>query len=64
MGYQAPAIDFVQYPTTQALNNAQGDLTKYIFPIYKVVDGEIAVDYRPMPNAGCWEVAESQNGGN
>ena len=43
-------------------------MTKYIFPIYKLVNGEVAVDYRPMPNAGCWEVAESysqsSNGGN
>lgn len=66
MGYQAPTIEFVAFSTTQQLNAAQGDMTKYIFPIYKLVNGEVAVDYRPMPNAGCWEVAESQptNGGN
>ena len=58
------AVSFAAYSTTSALNAAQGDLTKYIFPLYKVVDYEISVDYRPMPNAGSWEIAESvSNGG-
>ena len=53
------AIEFQAYSDLSALNAAQGDLTKYIFPLYKVNDGEVVVDYRPMPNAGCWEIAES-----
>jgi hypothetical protein len=58
-------VSFAVYSDMAALNSAQGDHSKYIFPIYKLVDGKIAVDYRPMPNAGCWEIAESvsSNGG-
>lgn len=52
-------IEFEKYNDLSALNAAQGDLTKYIFPLYKINDGEVVVDYRPMPNAGCWEIAES-----
>lgn len=58
------AISFAAYASTSALQTAQSDLTKYIFPLYKVVDYSVALDYRPMPNAGCWEIAESvSNGG-
>lgn len=54
-------IGFEKYATTQSINYEQGDLTKYIFPLYKVSDGEVLVDYRPMPNAGCWEMSENYN---
>lgn len=55
---------FRAYASTAALNQAQGDMSKYIFPLYKVVDYAITMDYRPMPNAGSWEIAESvSNGG-
>ena len=58
------AVTFAAYASTSALNTAQSDMTKYIFPLYKVVDYAVALDYRPMPNAGCWEIAESvSNGG-
>lgn len=53
------SVSFVAYASTSAINTAQGDLTKYIFPLYKTVDWVVTVDYRPMPNAGCWEIAES-----
>ena len=43
------------YQSTSALNAAQLDVTKYIFPIYKVTDYAVVLDYRPMPNAGVWE---------
>ncbi len=57
-------VTFKGYATTAALNTAQADMTKYIFPLYKLVDYAVDVDYRPMPNAGCWEIAESvSNGG-
>ena len=56
-------VSFVAYQTTGAINTAQGDLTKYIFPLYKTVDYIVAVDYRPMPNAGVWEIAESVGSG-
>ena len=57
-------VAFAAYASTSALQTAQSDLTKYIFPLYKVVDYSVALDYRPMPNAGCWEIAESvSNGG-
>lgn len=46
---------FVAYSSTAALNTAQLDVTKYIFPIYKVTDYAVVLDYRPMPNAGVWE---------
>lgn len=52
-------ISFEKYADLSALNSAQGDLSKYIFPLYKITDGEVVVDYRPLPNAGCWEIAES-----
>lgn len=57
-------VGFAKYASTSDLNYAQGDLTKYIFPLYKVSGGQVLVDYRPMPNAGCWEVSEyaSQGG--
>ena len=58
------AVTFAAYASTSALNTAQSDMTKYIFPLYKVVDYKVELDYRPMPNAGCWEIAESvSNGG-
>lgn len=58
------AVTFAAYASTAALNTAQSDMTKYIFPLYKVVDYKVELDYRPMPNAGCWEIAESvSNGG-
>lgn len=58
------AATFKAYASPAALNTAQSDMTKYIFPLYKVVDYAVALDYRPMPNAGCWEIAESvSNGG-
>ena len=37
------------------LNAAQDDMRYYIFPIYKISNGAKAVDYRPLPQAGCWE---------
>ena len=58
------AVTFAAYASTSALNTAQSDMAKYIFPLYKVVDYAVVLDYRPMPNAGCWEIAESvSNGG-
>lgn len=57
-------VMFAAYASAAALNTAQSDMTKYIFPLYKVVDYKVELDYRPMPNAGCWEIAESvSNGG-
>lgn len=46
---------FVAFDSVAALNSAQLDVTKYIFPIYKVTDYTVVLDYRPMPNAGVWE---------
>ena len=46
---------FVAFQSTVALNTAQLDVTKYIFPIYKVTDYAVVLDYRPLPNAGVWE---------
>lgn len=58
------SVSFAAYASPAALNMAQSDMTRYIFPLYKVVDYDVEVDYRPMPNAGCWEIAESvSNGG-
>lgn len=58
------SVTFAAYSSTSALNTAQSDMSKYIFPLYKVVDYNVEIDYRPMPNAGCWEIAESvSNGG-
>ena len=58
-------VSFKGYATPAALNTAQSDMTKYIFPLYKLLDYNVVLDYRPMPNAGCWEIAESvSNGGN
>lgn len=51
-------VSFSAYASTSALNTAQSDMSKYIFPLYKVVDYKVEIDYRPMPNAGCWEIAE------
>ena len=57
-------VSFAAYASTSALNQAQSDLSKYIFPLYRVVDYSVDLDYRPMPNAGCWEIAEGvSNGG-
>lgn len=55
-------IDFIAYDSLSALNAAQGDHSKYIFPLYKVNDLKVQVDYRPLPNAGCWELAEGAEG--
>ena len=58
------SVTFNAYASTTDLNSAQSDMSKHIFPLYKVVDYAVKVDYRPMPNAGCWEIAESvSNGG-
>ncbi len=58
------SVTFYAYASTSALNSAQSDMSKYIFPLYKVIDYAVKIDYRPMPNAGCWEIAESvSNGG-
>ena len=57
------AVSFAAYATTAALNLAQSDLSTYIFPLYKVVDYVVSVDYRPLPQAGCWEIAESVGAG-
>ena len=59
LGSGVNSMEFVKYSDLSSLNSAQGDLSKYIFPLYKINDGEVIVDYRPMPNAGCWEIAES-----
>lgn len=59
-----PSLSFVAYDSISALNYAQGDHSKYVFPLYKVRNWAVVVDYRPMPNAGCWEVAENLGGGN
>lgn len=60
----AGSIAFKGYNSISALVTAQRDLSKYIFPLYKTQNYKVVVDYRPMPNAGCWEVAENLNGGN
>lgn len=57
------AVTFAAYSSTSALNTAQSELSRYIFPLYKVVDYAIALDYRPLPQAGCWEIAESVGNG-
>lgn len=57
------SVSFRAFGSTTALNAAQADMSKYIFPLYKVVDYAIAMDYRPMPNAGSWEIAESVGNG-
>ncbi len=36
----------------------QADMRYYIFPLYLLEDNALILDYRPMPNAGCWEPAE------
>lgn len=51
----AGTTTFVAFSSTSDLNSAQLDVTKYIFPIYKVTDYAVVLDYRPMPNAGVWE---------
>ena len=33
----------------------QGDMGAFVAPLYKFVDGAMAVDYRPMPSLGAWE---------
>ena len=53
------AVTFAAYSSTSDINTAQSDMSKYVFPLYKVIDYVVTVDYRPMPNAGCWEIAES-----
>lgn len=55
-------VAFAAYASTALLNVAQSDMSKYIFPLYRLVDYVVELDYRPMPNAGCWEVAESVGG--
>ena len=60
----AGSVVFKGYNSISALATAQRDLSKYIFPLYKTQNYAVEVDYRPMPNAGCWEVAENLNGGN
>ena len=42
-------------PSFGNINEAQKDMSYYIFPIYRILEGKVEVDYRPMPNAGCWE---------
>ena len=59
----AGTVTFKAYASTTAVRTAQSDMSKYIFPLYKTVDYVVAVDYRPMPNAGCWEIAESVGSG-
>lgn len=55
---------FAAFSSTSALQAAQADMAYYVFPLYRTVDGVIDLDYRPMPNAGSWEIAESvSNGG-
>lgn len=56
---------FTAFGSTSALQAAQADMAYYVFPLYRTVDGVVDLDYRPMPNAGSWEIAESQpnNGG-
>ena len=49
------AVSFVGYASTSAIQSAQLDMTKYIFPLYKLNDYAVVLDYRPMPNAGVWE---------
>lgn len=51
----AGTTTFVAFSSTADINSAQLDVTKYIFPIYKVTDYAVVLDYRPMPNAGVWE---------
>ena len=51
----AGTTSFVAFSSTSDINSAQLDVTKYIFPIYKVTDYAVVLDYRPMPNAGVWE---------
>ena len=51
----AGTTTFVAFSSTSDINSAQLDVTKYIFPIYKVTDYAVVLDYRPMPNAGVWE---------
>ena len=48
-------VSFVGYSSTSAIQSAQLDMTKYIFPLYKLNDYAVVLDYRPMPNAGVWE---------
>lgn len=59
----AGTVTFAAYASTSAINSAQSDMSKYIFPLYKTVDYVIVLDFRPMPNAGCWEIAESVGSG-
>lgn len=55
---------FVAYNSTSALRSAQANMAYYIFPIYRTANGAVDLDYRPLPNAGSWEIAESvSNGG-
>ena len=56
-------VTFKAYSSTTALRTEQSDMTKYIFPLYKVDDYEVELDYRSLPNAGCWEIAESVGSG-
>lgn len=44
-----------QIEDEDAMKAAQDDMGKFVIPLYKIVDGEVAVDYRPMPFLGIWE---------
>lgn len=58
----AGTVTFAAYASTALLNVAQSDMSKYIFPLYRLNNYSVEMDYRPMPNAGCWEIAESEGG--
>lgn len=50
------AVSCQLYESAEALKTAQDDMAHYVFPIYRIDDGRKSMDYRPLPNAGCWEV--------
>lgn len=50
------SFEIVDVPDMDSLNNMQDDMNFYIFPLYKIEDFKVVRDYRPMPNAGCWEI--------
>ena len=50
------SVSMEQMESEEQIRQEQDDMDRFIVPLYKVSDGSVEIDYRPMPFAGTWEV--------
>jgi len=55
IGASDRTVEIEYYDSYETLTANQADYLYYIFPLYEFNGGVMTIDYRPMPNAGCWE---------